>query len=66
MNEGTLALMIPIFLVIGGIAIVIVALVSDHRIKTQIIEKRMEIPMKNPHPMEESSLVLLLSELQSD
>ena len=50
MNEGTLALMIPIFSVIGGIAIVIVALVSDHRRKTQMIEKGMEIPMKKPTP----------------
>ena len=50
MNEGTLALMIPIFSVIGGIAIVIIALVSDHRRKTQIIEKGMEIPMKKPTP----------------
>ena len=48
MNEGILALMIPIFSVIGGIAIVIVALVSDHRRKTQMIEKGMEIPMKKP------------------
>ena len=29
MNEGTLALMIPIFSVIGGIVIVIVAIVTD-------------------------------------
>lgn len=50
MNEGTLALMIPIFSVIGGIAIVIIALVSDHRRKTQMIEKGMEIPMKKPTP----------------
>ena len=38
MNEGTLALMIPIFSVIGGIAIVIVAIVTDYRKKTQMIE----------------------------
>ena len=50
MNEGTLALMIPIFSVIGGIAIVIIALVSDHRRKTQMIVKGMEIPMKKPTP----------------
>ena len=50
MNEGTLALMIQIFSVIGGIAIVIVALVSDHRRKTQMIEKEMKIPMKKPTP----------------
>ena len=42
MNEGTLALMIPIFSVIGGIAIVIVAIVTDYRKKTQMIEKGME------------------------
>lgn len=52
MNEGTLALMIRIFSVIGGIAIVIVALVSDHRRKTQMIEKEMKIPMKKPMPYE--------------
>ena len=50
MNEGTLALMIPIFSVIGGIAIVIVAIVTDYRKKTQMIEKGMEIPMKKPTP----------------
>ena len=50
MNEGALAPMIPIFSVIGGIAIVIVALVGDHRRKTQMIEKGMEIPMKKPTP----------------
>ena len=49
MNEGTLALMIPIFSVIGGIAIVIVALVLISR-KTQMIEKGIEIPMKKPTP----------------
>ena len=50
MNEETLALMIPIFSVIGGIAVVIIALVSDHRRKTQMIVKGMEIPMKKPTP----------------
>ena len=49
MNEGTLALMIPIFSVIGGIVIVIVAIVTDYR-KTQMIEKGIEIPMKKPTP----------------
>jgi hypothetical protein len=33
MNEETLALMIPVFSVIGGIAIVIVAIVTDYRKK---------------------------------
>ena len=51
MNEGALAPMIPIFSVIGGIAIVIVALVSDHRRKTQMIEKGIEIPMKKTHTL---------------
>ena len=40
--------MIPVFSVTDGIAIVIVALVTDHRRKTQMIEKGMEIPMKKP------------------
>jgi len=40
--------MIPVFSVIGGIAIV--ALVADHRRKNQMIEKGMEIPMKKPTP----------------
>ena len=43
--------MIPVFSVIGGIAIVaLVALVADHRRKNQMIEKGMEIPMKKPTP----------------
>jgi hypothetical protein len=50
MNEGTLALLIPIFPVIGGIAIVILAIVTDYRKKTQMIEKGMEIPVKKPTP----------------
>ena len=50
MNEGTLALMIPIFSVIGGIVIVIVAIVADYR-KTQMIEKGIEIPMKKTHTL---------------
>ena len=50
MNEGTLALLIPIFSVIGGIAIVIVAIITDYRKKTQMIEKGMEIPIKKPTP----------------
>ena len=49
MNEGTLALIIPIFSVIGGIVIVTVAIVTDYR-KTQMIEKGIEIPMKKPTP----------------
>ena len=40
--------MIPVFSVINGIAIV--ALVTDHRRKTQMIEKGIEIPMKKLTP----------------
>ena len=50
MKEGILALMIPIFGVIGGISIAIVAIITDYRKKTQMIEKGMEIPLKKPTP----------------
>ena len=42
MNEGTLALMIPIFSVISGIAIVIVAIVTEYRKKLKLLKKELK------------------------
>ena len=50
MNEGTLALMIPIFSVIGGIVIVIIAIVTDYRKKLKWLKKELKFRWKKPTP----------------
>lgn len=52
MKEGVLALMIPIIAMIGGVAIAIIAIITDYHKKKSMIEKGIEIPERkssNPY-----------------
>ncbi len=48
MREGILALMIPIIAMIGGVAIAIIAIITDYHKKKSMIEKGIEIPERKP------------------
>lgn len=44
------SLLVPIFGIIGGVSIAIIAIITQFKIKRKMVEQGMEIPLKKPTP----------------
>lgn len=49
MDVEIIGVFIPIIGILGGGAIALVAIVSDHKQKLEMVKQRMEIPVKKPY-----------------